>query len=416
MNEMLSARVSLDERIDRLAEIAVRVGLSLRHGQEVVMTAPLDALPLARRITEHAYRAGAKLVTTLYADDAARLARFQFAPEEAFDYAPAWQHDGIARAFREGAARLAIAGEDPSLLSHQDPDRVSRASRSMSQAAKPALEQISGFRTNWSIVASATPGWARAVFPDLGEAEAVSRLWDAIFAASRVDAADPVAAWEAHNAQLAARTAMLNAKNYRALRYRGPGTDLEIGLSAAHTWLGGSKTAANGITCNPNIPTEEVFTTPDCRATTGTVRATKPLAYQGTLIEGIEVRFEGGRIVDAHARTGEQVLRRVLETDEGAAMLGEVALVPHSSPISASGLLFRNTLFDENAASHIALGQSYSNALRGGDTMSREQLADVGANESLIHIDWMIGSDRIDIDGVTSDGAIEPLMRGGEWA
>ena len=420
MNEMLPPRAGLDAtleaRIDRLAEIAVRVGLSLRHGQEIVMTAPLDALPLARRITEHAYRAGAKLVTTIYSDDVSRLARFRHAPDDAFDYAPAWQQDGIARAFREGAARLAIAGEDPSLLSAENPDRVSRASQAMSRAAKPAMQEITGFRTNWSIVAAATPGWARAMFPELPESEAVARLWDAIFAASRVDAADPVAAWEAHNAQLAARTSMLNARNYRALRYRGPGTDLEIGLSAAHTWLGGSKTAANGITCNPNIPTEEVFTTPDCRATSGTVAATKPLSYQGTLIEDIEVRFEGGRIVDARARTGETVLKRVLETDAGAAMLGEVALVPHSSPISASGLLFRNTLFDENAACHIALGQSYSNCLQGGDTMSKDELAAIGANESLIHIDWMIGSDRIDIDGVTAAGEVEPLMRGGEWA
>ena len=416
MNEMSQPGVSLDERIDRLAAIAVHVGLSLRHGQEVVMTAPLEALPLARRITEHAYRAGAKLVTTIYSDDFARLARFRHAPEDAFDYAPEWQQEGIARAFREGAARLAIAGEDPSLLSAENTDRVSRASRAMSKAAKPAMEQITGFRTNWTIVAAATPGWGRAMFPGVDENEAVARLWDAIFAASRADATDPIAAWEAHNAELAARTAMLNAKGYSALRYRGPGTDLEIGLSPAHTWLGGSKTAANGITCNPNIPTEEVFTTPDCRATSGTVRATKPLSYQGTLIEEIEVRFEAGRIVDAHARTGQQVLRKVLETDLGAAMLGEVALVPHSSPISASGLLFRNTLFDENAASHIALGQSYSNALSGGDTMTKDQLATVGANESLIHIDWMIGSDEIDIDGVAADGTVEALMRGGEWA
>ncbi len=416
MNEMSPLKTDLDVRIDRLAETAIRVGLALRPGQEIVMTAPLDALPLARRITEHAYRAGAKLVTTLYADDVARLARFHHAPDDAFDYAPAWQFDGIAEAFRNGAARLAIAGEDPSLLANEDPDRVSRASRAQSRAYKPALEQISGFKTNWTIVAASTPGWARAVFPDLDEATAVARLWDAILSASRVDNADPVGAWQSHNASLATRTKSLNDKRYRALRYRGPGTDLEIGLSEVHQWLGGSKTAANGITCNPNIPTEEVFTTPDRARTAGTVRATKPLAYQGTLIEDIEVRFEAGRIVDARARTGLSVLQRVLETDEGAAMLGEVALVPHSSPISQGGVLFRNTLFDENAASHIALGQAYSNALVGGDSISKDDLARVGANESLIHIDWMIGSDRIDVDGITADGTAEPLMRAGEWA
>ena len=415
MNEMSPVGQDLAARIDRLGEIAIRVGLALRPGQEIVMTAPLDALPLVRRITEHAYRAGAKLGTTIYSDDVARLARFQHAPDDAFDYAPAWQQEGVARAFREGAARLAIAGEDPALLANENPDHVSRAARAMSKASKPALEQIAGFRTNWTIVAAATPGWARAMFPDDDEATGIARLWDAIFAASRVDAPDPIAAWNAHNAQLGARTTMLNEKRFAALRYRGPGTELVIGLSPAHTWLGGCKTAANGITCNPNIPTEEVFTTPDCRLTTGTVRATKPLSYQGTLINDIEVRFEAGRIVDARARTGEEVLRKVLETDAGAPMLGEVALVPHSSPISASGLLFRNTLFDENAASHIALGQSYSNAIEGGDAMDKTQLAALGANESLIHIDWMIGSDEIDIDGVTASGAVEPLMRAGEW-
>ena len=404
-----------DTRLDRLAAVAVQVGLGLAPGQELVLTAPLEAAPLVRRITEHAYKAGAKLVTALYSDESATLARFQHAPDEAFDYAPGWLFAGMAAAFREGAARMAIAGEDPQLLSGQDPDRVARANRSRSVAYKPALELITNFAINGNIVSYATPSWARTMFPNLPEEEGVARLWDAIFAASRVDAPDPVAAWAAHNAALHARTAQLNAKQYAALHFTGPGTDLRVGLSDRHLWAGGSEPAKNGIVCNPNIPTEEVFTTPHRARVDGVVRSTKPLSYQGTLIEGIEVRFEAGRIVQSAARTGHDVLERVLGTDDGARRLGEVALVPHSSPIAQSGLLFYNTLFDENAASHIALGQAYRTCLEGGTAATDTELAERGANTSLIHIDWMIGSGEVDVDGVTAEGGREPLMRGGEW-
>ncbi len=373
-------------------------------------------MPLVRRITEHAYRAGASLVTTFLSDDAATLARFEHAPDGAFDTAPAWLFDGMAAAFRGGAARLAIAGENPSLLAGQDPARVARANRARSAAYRPALELITGFGINWTITSFASPAWARTVFPDLPEDAAVARLWDAIFAASRIDAPDPVAAWAGHNAALRARTAMLNAHRFSALHFRGPGTDLRVGLSDGHLWLGGAETAKNGITCNPNIPTEEVFTTPHSRRVDGTVRSTKPLSYQGTLIQDIAVRFEGGAIVDAQARTGQEVLQKVLDTDAGARRLGEVALVPHSSPISASGLLFFNTLFDENAASHIALGQAYRTCLEGGTSASEAELAERGANTSLIHIDWMIGSGEVDVDGIDAAGQAVPVMRRGEWA
>ena len=350
---------SHEARLDCLAKVAVDVGLGLAHGQELVITAPLDAVPLVRRITEHAYRAGSPQVTTLLTDDVATLARYQFAPDDAFDHAPAWLYEGMAAAYRGGAARLAIAGDDPSLLAAQDPAKVSRANRARSVAYRPALELITNFAINWSIVSYASPAWARRMFPDLPEAEAVARLWDAIFAASRVDQADPVAAWTAHNAGLHARTMALNGKRFQALHFRGPGTDLRVGLADGHLWLGGAEPAKNGITCNPNIPTEEVFTTPHMLRVDGHVRSTKPLSYGGTLIQDIAVRFQDGVITETHARTGLEVLEKVLGTDEGARRLGEVALVPGSSPISASGLLFYNTLFDENAASHIALGQAY---------------------------------------------------------
>ncbi|SFK95730.1 aminopeptidase [Falsiroseomonas stagni] len=404
-----------DQKLDKLAALAVRVGLNLRPGQEVVMTAPVEALPLVRRIAAHAYQAGATLVTPLIGDDEVALARYRHAGDDAFDTAPGWLFEGMAAAFRGGAARLAVVGEDPTLLAGQDPAKVARANRARSIAYRPALELITSFAINWNLVPASTPGWAREVFPGLPEAEAVARLWDAIFMACRVDQADPVAGWAAHNATLHARTKFLNGKDYAELRYRGPGTDLVIGLADGHLWAGGAEPAKNGIICNPNIPTEEVFTTPHKLRVSGTVRSTKPLAYQGTLIDDIQVRFEEGRIVEAHASRGEDVLRRVLETDEGAARLGEVALVPHSSPISASGLLFRNTLFDENAASHIALGQAYTTCLRDSTGVPMDELAKRGANASLIHIDWMIGSGEIDIDGVTKTGSVEPLMRGGEF-
>jgi aminopeptidase len=404
-----------ERKLDRLAEVAVHAGLGLAAGQELVMTATLDAIPLARRIIEHAYKAGASLVTPLFTDEEAALLRFRYGRDASFDAAPAWLFEGMAQAYRSGAARLAITGNDPSLLSREDPEKVSRVNRATSKAYRPALELITRHQINWTIVACATPAWAAAVFPDLPKDEALARLWDAIFAASRVDQPDPVAAWKKHDANLHARADWLTEKQYSALHFRGPGTDLRVGLSDGHLWLGGGSTAQNGLYGIPNMPTEEVFTTPHKDRVEGRVKSTKPLSYQGTLIEEISVRFEAGRIVEAHAARGEQVLQRMIETDEGARRLGEVSLVPHSSPIASSGLLFMNTLFDENAACHIALGQAYSSCLKDGDSLTPEQLSARGANSSLIHVDWMIGSDRIDVDGVSAAGVSEPVLRAGEW-
>jgi aminopeptidase len=403
------------QKLDRLAEVAIKVGLGLARGQELVMTATLDTLPLVRRITEHAYRGGAALVTTLLTDEESTLLRYQYGENESFDRAAAWLYDGMAAAYKSGAARLAIAGGNPSLLSQQDPEKVGRANKAMSAAYRPALELITRHDINWTIVAAATPAWAASVFPSLAADIALAKLWDAIFAASRCDLSDPVAAWKQHDAGLHRRAALLNQKRYAALHFKAPGTDLRVGLADDHLWLGGGTTAGNGRYCIPNMPTEEVFTTPHKDRTEGHVTSTKTLSYQGTMIEGIQVRFEKGRAVEAKATKGEEVLHRMIDTDEGARRLAEVALVPHSSPIAHSGLLFNNTLFDENAASHIALGQAYSTCLKNGDKLSREQLAKLGANESLIHVDWMIGSGKMDVDGITADNKAEPLMRQGEW-
>jgi aminopeptidase len=322
----------------------------------------------------------------------------------------------MSKAFANNTARLAIVGDNPMLLSGEDPTRVARASKANSVAYQPALEKIVNFDVNWNIIAYPGTSWARQVFPDDEDAVAVARLAEAIFAASRIDNENPVLAWEQHNARLRERTQWLNGQRFHALHYSGPGTELTIGLADGHEWQGGASTAKNGITCNPNIPTEEVFTTPHARRVEGRVISSKPLSYQGTLIDNIEVQFKSGRIVEARASRGAEVLNKVLDTDEGARRLGEVALVPHSSPISKSGLLFFNTLFDENAASHIALGQCYSKCFVNGAELTPEQIAEQGGNKSLIHIDWMIGTDQTDIDGVHADGRRVPVFRNGEWA
>ena len=403
-------------KLEKLAEVAIKVGLQLQSGQDLLITAPVAAMPLVRLITREAYRAGAGLVSTFYADEEATLARYEYGHDESFDRAANWLYEGMAKAFSNNTARLAIAGDNPMLLSSQDPAKVARANRANSAAYKPALEKISNFDTNWNIVSYPNPSWAKLVFPNDPEAIAVAKLAKAIFAASRVDVADPIAAWAEHNANLRKRSEWMNGQRFSTLHFQGPGTDLKVGLADGHEWHGGASTAKNGITCNPNIPTEEVFTTPHALRVEGHVSSTKPLSHQGTLIDNIQVRFEGGRIIEAKATRGEEVLNKVLDTDEGARRLGEVALVPHSSPISASGILFYNTLFDENASCHIALGQCYSKCFLDGASLSQEQIKAQGGNSSLIHIDWMIGSDKVDVDGIKPDGSRVPVLRKGEWA
>src|ERR1700684_3560859 len=403
-------------KLDRLAEVAVKVGLRLERGQDLLVTAPTVALPLVRKVAEHAYKAGAGLVTPILSDEAITLLRYRFGQDEGFDGAADWLYEGMSKAFAANTARLAIVADNPMLLSGEDPAKVARASKANSIAYKPALESIVNFDINWNIIAYPSAAWAKQVFPDDEEDVAVAKLAEAIFAASRVDKDGAVEAWNKHNAALRTRTEWLNGQRFSALKYSGPGTDLTIGLADSHEWEGGASPASNGITCNANIPTEEVFTTPHARKVEGHVVSSKPLSYQGSLIDNIAVRFEEGRIVEARASRGEEVLNKVLDTDEGARRLGEVALVPHSSPISKSGLLFFNTLFDENAASHIALGQCYSKCFIDGAKLTTPQIAAQGGNKSLIHIDWMIGSDEIDIDGVHADGRRTPVFRKGEWA
>ena len=404
-----------EQKIDKLAELAVKTGVSLQKGQDLLLTSPIEALPLVRKVVEHAYKAGANLVTPLFSDPEITVSRFKYASDQSFDKATNWLYNGMAEAFDNNTARLAIVGEDPLLLSGQDPSKVSRANKATSIAAKPAMERITRFDINWNLISWPGKAWARQMFPELDQENAQRKLADAIFTASRVNSSDPISEWKKHNINLRKWSDWLNSQNFYALSYKGPGTNLTVGLADDHEWMGGASMAQNGVICNPNIPSEEVFTTPHAFRVDGEVCATKPLSHQGSLIENIKVKFEKGKIIEAHASKGEEVLLRVLDSDEGARRLGEVALVPDDSPISNTGLLFSNTLFDENAACHIALGQCYAKCFK-GDQLSKEEIASKGGNSSMIHIDWMIGSNKIDIDGVFKDGTKVPIFRQGNWA
>ena len=402
--------------LDRLAEVSIRVGLNLQKGQDLIITGPIEALPLIRRISAVAYKNGAGVVSTILSDDELQLIRYKHASDESLDRAPDWMFKAMGEAYNDNTARLAISAANPLLLADQDPVRVARVGKSMSMAAKPAMEPITNFVTNWNIVSYPGLAWARQVFPDKSDNGAVAALADAIFSISRVDRDDPIEAWKEHQNKLTERQNWMNEQNFHSLHYKAPGTDLVLGLADGHSWKGGASTSRNGITCTPNIPTEEVFTTPHADRVNGIVKATKPLVHRGTVIDGIEVRFVDGKIVEAKADIGEEVFLQLIDTDDGARKLGEVALVPHSSPISSSGLLFYNTLYDENASCHIALGQCYSKCFKEEIGQSPDAVKAAGGNSSNIHVDWMIGSGDLDIDGITKDGDRVPVMRNGEWA
>jgi len=401
-------------KLDELARLAID-GLGLVPGQELVVTAPVEAIALVRKIAGHAYKAGASIVTPIFTDDENIRSRFRYALDESFDRSPGWLFQGMATAFRSGAARLAIVGEDPTLLQSEDPNKVARANRSRSESYRAIRELTSGFFMNWTIVPCATLGWAKAVFPNDPDQIAMGKLWDVIFFITRVQQSDPVTAWSKHMKGLQARASALNQKRYTSLHFRGPGTDLQVGLADDHTWNGGFARAKNGTICCANIPSEEIFTAPHKNRVEGYVSSTKPLPYHGTLIEDISICFANGEAVRSEARVGDELLKRIMSIDSGSCRLGEVALVPYSSPISQTGLLFYNTLLDENAASHIALGQGFAKSISGGDDLPGEELEAKGLNQSLIHLDCMIGSSEVDVDGLTSTGTSEPVMRHGEW-
>ncbi len=414
--------VDFDRTLRTYADLTVRIGLNLQPDQRLLIIGPianggvsLEAAPLVRHIAAAAYDAGARLVETLWGDEAVLAVRFKRAPRDSFDEFSTWLPKALVEHIEAGHAVLSVYANDPDQLKDESPEQVAAVQQAMARSVRPFRELISRNQTNWSVIAAAASAWAARVFPGVEPPQQVSRLWDAIGRLCRLDRPDPIAAWETHLGELAARTDHLNRKQYSALRYAGPGTDLTIGLPAGHVWVGGRSVTATGIPFAPNLPTEEVFTMPHKDRVDGIVRSSKPLSYGGTMIEGFSLRFAEGSVVEVQADRGEAVLRRLVEMDPGAARLGELALVPHSSPIAQSGLLFYNTLFDENAASHVALGAAYKFTLRGGETMSDEEFECAGGNLSAAHVDFMIGSGELDVNGVLPDGTIEPVMRRGEW-
>jgi aminopeptidase len=415
--------MDFERQLQLYAELAVRVALNAQPGQRVMIIGPLanggaslEAAPLAREITAAAYRAGSPLVETIYGDEVQQLLRFKHASRDSFSCYSNWLPRALSEHVAAGHAVLSISANDPDLLQDAPAELVSAVLQATARDMRPFREQLSRNETNWAIVAAASAGWATKMFPGIATETAVERLWEAIARMCRLDAPDPIAAWEAHLANLAARSEYLTAKQYSALRYTGPGTNLTLGLPDGHVWVSGRSESRNGIPFTANLPTEEVFTIAHKDRADGTVRASKPLSYGSTMIEGFSVTFERGRVVNANAERNVDTLHRLLDTDEGARRLGEVALVPHSSPISQSGLLYYNTLFDENAASHVALGNAYKFTLRGGNDMTDEEFESAGGNRSAVHVDFMIGSGELDVDGVLRDGSQEPLMRKGEWA
>jgi len=411
-----------ERRLKIYADLTVKIALNLQPGQRLLIIGPLanggaslDAVPLIRAIAESAYAAGAALVEPLYGDEALQLIRFKHGLQKSLANFSAWLPQALVQHVEGGNAVLSIYANDPDLLKNELPELVSTVVEATARDVRPFREQISRNQTNWAVVAAASPGWAARVFPDLPAEQAMSRLWEEIERLCRLDTPDPMGAWESHLYNLERRAAFLNGRKYRALKYRGAGTDLTLGLPEGHLWVSGRSVSRQGIPFTANLPTEEVFSMPDKDRVDGWVRATKPLSYGGTMIENFSLRFSKGEVVEMKAEKGEAVLKRLLESDNGARRLGEVALVPHNSPIAQSGLLFFNTLFDENAASHVALGNAYKFTMAGSESMSQEDFEKAGGNRSSIHVDFMIGSGELDVDGVLPDGSSEPLMKSGEW-
>jgi aminopeptidase len=422
MTATSSTELNDARRLRSFGELTVNVGLNLRAGQRLLVIGPLasggvslDGAPLVREIAAAAYRAGSPLVEALWGDERLQVVRFRDAPRDSFTQYSDWFPKALVEHVAAGHAVVSVYANDPDLFKNENADIISAVQQATSRAVRPFREQISRNQTNWTVVAAASPAWAARVFPRLAPADAVAHLWEAMGRMCRLDADDPIAAWASHLDALATRRDLLNAKRYAALKYRGTGIDLTIGLPEGHRWVSGRSVSRNGISFAPNLPTEEVFTMPHKNRVDGTVRSSKPLSYGGTLIENFSLEFVAGRAVSVKAERGETVLRQLFEADEGAARLGELALVPHSSPISQSGLLFYNTLFDENAASHLAVGSAYKDTLTGGEAMTDEEFERAGGNRSIVHVDFMIGSGSLDIDGVLYSGAVEPLMRQGEW-
>lgn len=415
--------IEFERKLDQYADLLIRSGLNLQPGQRLLLGpgtmvrgAPLESAPLVRALVRKAYQAGARFVDVVWDDEALTLTRFQHAPRDSFNEFPDWRAQLVLDYSRLGEARLIISAENPDLLADQDPLLVGQVLKLTSEKMKPAAELAARPSCNWLGVSAPTEAWAARVLPNVPAGERIQRMWEIIFEMCHVTGDDAVASWRDHARSLRKRSTYLNHKQYDALHYTAPGTDLTVGLPKGHIWSSAGMKAENGIEFTANIPTEEVFTLPDRNRVDGTVISTRPLNYHGALMDGFKLTFEQGRITSATAARGQEHLDNLLNRDEGARRLGEAALIPNSSPISASGLCFYNTLYDENASNHLALGEAYRFSLEGGQGMTREEFLAAGGNLSLIHVDFMVGSGQMDIDGITVDGTAEPIFRQGEWA
>ncbi len=408
--------------LEKYAEAIVKVGLNLRAGQRLIITlalnrgVPIQFAPLVREVTKAAYAVGAKYVDVIWGDEEILRTRAQRAPRDSFGEYPTWMIDAIMRMMDNGDAMLSITGANPDLYNGIDPEVVGAIQKTHLQHYGKVIAKVTTNVVNWCVVAAAGESWARKVFPDLPVNEAQEKLWKAIFETARIDRPDPIADWKMHIANLSKRAKYMQARQYTALHYSAPGTDFTLGLPNGHLWISAQSMAQNGVLFTANMPTEEVFTLPDRNRADGVVTSTFPLSDGGSLIEDFQVTFENGRIVKVTAKKGEAALQKLVDGDEGSHRLGEVALVPASSPIARRGHLFYNTLFDENASCHIAIGRGYRFTLTGGEELTDDEFLAAGGNVSLNHVDFMIGSPKMDIDGITKDGSREPVMRQGEWA
>lgn len=405
----------MEQLREKYAALILQKGVNVQKGQPVFITAPIEGADFVRCVVRKAYELGAKNVHVKWEDDELTLLKYTYAPDEVLRQFPEWAVRERESFAEDGACFISIYASNPDLLKGIPPERIALAQKAANQALTKFREYIMNDKVTWTVVSIPTVAWAQKIFPKLTATEAVERLWRTIFTIVRVDQANPLNVWDDHNATLKNMREKLNEKQYKKLIFTAPGTNLEVGLPNGHIWHGGAAVSAQGVVFNPNMPTEEVFTMPHKYEVNGTVTSTKPLHYGGNVIDEFTLTFKDGAVVDFSAKQGEAILKHLLKTDEGAKRLGEVALVPHESPISQSGLVFYNTLFDENASCHLALGKAYPTNIAGGPEMDQAALDAHGVNDSMIHVDFMIGSQEMNIDGVKEDGTKEAIFRNGTW-
>ena len=407
----------LQTNLEKYARLIIDAGCNLQPGQELFLSSSVETADFARLVTRIAYERGARHVTVKYTDEKISRLHYDNCALEVFETMPEWAALLNNSMVREGAAILSIISDDPEAMTGIDPAKAVANARAAHAACREFYDALDFGRNVWCIAGAAAPAWARKVFPGMTDCEAVDKLWDAIFTTTRVYAENPLAAWEEHRASFAARTRLLNDQRFDALHYaNAAGTDFTVGLTKKHLWNGGGDITVDKTPFFPNIPTEEIFTTPDRLRADGTVVSALPLIHNGTLIDGFSITFENGAVVDFSAEQGYETLKSIIETDENARRLGEVALVPFASPIRETGILFFNTLYDENASCHLALGQGFPDCYEGGTEMDAETLLEAGVNKSATHVDFMIGTEDPQIEGIKADGEVVSVFEKGNWA